>query len=274
MTKLLRASLVGLGLLVACGGSASRGRHDPSGVGGSADTEQAGGKGGTVVIGVGDAAGRGGGGGTSVGGGTSAPNPSEGGRLEEPGGRGGQAATPTLSLPPGCEPRDRTETADTCSLAVYCDTASLLTNCRRLESGRWQCQCEPAHKDRVLQMERVPGLQACALAAQLCAQDELELGDELCDPIRESIAADSCQIDLDCGKPISLARGTDARAWLMRFGSASCEPAESGKSFTCGCTYGDTATDYDLLVDSGWPDCRPLVDFCMSGKTPDFGGEK
>lgn len=270
MAKALRTSLLGLGFLVACGGSASRERHEPPSVvggGGGADTAGVSAKGGMVATRPVDAAGRGGGG-------TSGANPSEGGRLEEPGGMAGDGATPTLSLPPGCEPRARTETADTCSLAVYCDTASLLTNCRRLESGRWQCQCEPAHKDRVFQMEKAAGLQACALAAQLCAQNELEVGEETCDPTRESIAADSCQIDLDCGKPIALEPGTDARAWLMRFGSASCQPAESGKSFSCGCSYGDAGTEYDLLVDSGGPDCRPLVDFCMSGKTPDLDGKK
>jgi len=272
--KVLGASLVALSFLVACGGSASRDRQQLPSAEGGADTGGAdtggvsgkGGTGGTVATGFVDA-GRGGGG-------TGGVNPSVGGSLVDPGGMGGDSATPTLSLPAGCEPRARTETADTCSLAVYCDTASLLTNCRRLESGRWQCQCEPAHKDRVFQMQGAPGLQACALAAQLCAQNELELGEESCDPIRENIAADSCQIDLDCGKPIALDPPTDARAWLMRFGSASCQPAESGKPFTCGCSDGETATDYDLLVDSGAPACRPLVDFCMSGKTPDLEGDK
>lgn len=190
------------------------------------------------------------------------------------GGMAGAEGTPTLSLPPGCEPRARTETEETCSLAVFCDTLSRLTNCHRVDSGRWQCQCETVNSDRVYQLEDAPGLEACALTAWLCAEDELELGEESCEPTRESSAESSCKVDLACGRPIALDVETDARAWLMRFGSASCQRAESGKSFECGCMYGEQASEYDLLVASGELACRPLVDFCMSGATPEFEGEQ
>jgi hypothetical protein len=267
MLKLLYTTLVGVGFLVACGGSASRDRHDSAPTSASGDagehsrsTEEDAGQGGTASAGaVGPVGPVGPRGGASASGGS---NP------EELGGMDGGGAAPTLPLPPGCEPRAHSETADSCSLGVYCDTTSQLTNCHRLaNSERWQCQCE--NRDPVYQMENTAGLQACALAASLCSEDELHVGEESCEPTREDRSANGCQIDLACGKPIELEPGTTARAWLMRLGSASCERAESGKSFQCGCAYGDLASDYDLVVDSGAPDCRPLVDFCMSGAPPD-----
>src|SRR5438876_152554 len=84
-----------------------------------------------------------------------------------------------------------------------------------------------------------PGVTACAVAASLCTEDQLELGPEECDPTTENIAQGSCSIELACGKPIFIDTpdpDSNARAWLMRFGSSSCYPAESGKSFTCGCS--------------------------------------
>jgi hypothetical protein len=270
-------SILAFGFLVACGGSAARDHHDsPStndaGAAGNdaGGTEGDGASGGTSSSGAVGAAGTMGGSRPSSGGSVAA-----GGHAGRPGNMGGTSAGPTLELPPGCEPRGRTETADTCSLAVYCDTASQLTNCFRLpNSDRWQCQCDIQHKDRIYQMENAPGLQACALAASLCSEDELDLGEETCEPSSENSAETNCRVDLTCAKPIELGPDSDAKAWLVRLGSAFCNEAQSGKSFDCGCKYANTESDYDLLVDSGAPDCRPLVDFCMSGASPDFTGEE
>src|SRR5438552_10439911 len=130
MTKVLRTSLLGLGFLVSCGGSASRGHHDaqPPGVTGGADSEGDSGKGGTVGGGSVATAGRGG---TSGAGASGGGTPAQLGGMNGVGGdgMGGDGAAPTLSLPAGCEPRAHTETATACSLALYCDTASDLTSC-------------------------------------------------------------------------------------------------------------------------------------------------
>lgn len=208
-------------------------------------------------------------------GGTTAAGASGGDATEQLGGEAGMGVEPELPLPPGCEPRGRMETADTCSLAVYCDTASEISNCRRLpNSERWQCQCDLHHPGRTYQLENAPGLQACALAASLCFEDELDVGEETCTPSDQSSSDEGCALWLNCATPVKLDPQSEARAWLTRLGSASCWLAESGKSFACTCNYGDVTSDYDLLATSAELDCRPLVDFCMSGAEPDFGGEQ
>lgn len=275
MMKAWHAGLLLLGLLVACGGTASRDRRDveppsPAGgaAGGSDDGEGLSGKGGVMSAGATAPA---------MGGGSSGSSASgSGGRSEQLGGSSGHGgAVTTLPLPPGCEPRARTETADSCSLAAYCDTASQLTNCRRLYSGRWQCQCETYHVDRVYQFEEADGLPACALAARLCLEDELKLEEESCQAIDDSSGTGGCKVELACGRPIQLGFPTDARAWLMRFGTASCQDGGEGESFACECsTEGQEASRYELLVDAGQPMCRPIVDWCMSGATLPTEGER
>lgn len=254
--RALQTSLLAL-VLAACGGSASRGRGDsqPSSMGGVAGVGPAGEANGASAGTTGAVA--------------------SGGTLGTPaGGMASAGEAPTLLLPPGCEPRAHMETADTCSLAVYCDTDSHLTSCSRLYSGRWRCECEPDKPGRIYEVENAPGFEACALAAHLCAPSELELGEERCEATTENSAEGGCQIDLACGKPFDLGADTDARAWLMRFSSAGCTQAEPGVLFACSCLSGDTMTDHHLLVESGAPDCRPLVDFCMSGGTPEYDGEQ
>lgn len=264
---LWRAGHIGLLLslfIAACGGSSSRGRHDgqePNGAGG-ADPHGAGAEtqtGGTT---------------TGAAGGAASGGSSGGSDIDNLGGMDAGPQAPDLPLPSGCEARARTETADTCSLAVLCDTASRLTSCHRLDSGRWQCQCQPLHRDRIYQVENAPGLEACAVTASLCSENELVLGDESCDVANDSSGEEFCNLELACGRPIEVDLATDARAWLMRFGSANCSLAVSGKSFECSCASGDMASDYDLLVDSGALDCRPLLEFCMSGTSPEFDGEE
>lgn len=271
--KALHVCLLGLGFLVGCGGSASRDRHgsQPPPATGDAGNDSGGADGGRGVAGTTgavDLAGRGGGASGATASGGSTPEPLGG----TTGVAGGAGAAPGLPLPPGCEPRSHMETADACSLAVYCDTASQLTSCRRLDSGRWQCQCQLGHPDRVYQMEDAVGLPACALAASLCAEDELELGEESCEPTHEPQGSSNCRSDVACGKPIELAPDVKARAWLMRLITASCELSESGKTYRCRCSDGGVATDYDLLVEGDTLDCQPLLDFCLSGATPEFVG--
>jgi hypothetical protein len=264
-----RAGHIGLLLsmfIAACGGSSSRDRHDgqrPNGAGGDAEDPRGAGAdtqtGGTT---------------TGAASGAASGGTSGGSDTDNLGGMDAGPQAPELPLPPGCEARARTETADTCSLAVLCETASRLTDCRRLDSGRWQCRCQPLNQDRIYQVENAPGLEACAVAANLCSENELVLGDESCDATADTSGQDSCDLELACGSPIELDLAADARAWLMRFGSASCKRTEWNDSFECSCSHGYMATDYDLFVDSGAPSCRPLLDFCMSHTSTKFDGEE
>jgi hypothetical protein len=62
-------------------------------------------------------------------------------------------------------------------------------------------------------LEDAAGLRACALAARLCADDELDLGEESCDRSSDSSDEDTCSCDFVCRKPVAFDATTDARAW-------------------------------------------------------------
>jgi hypothetical protein len=263
--RLWQAGLLALAFVAGCGESASRHKPDaqpPSPTGGAASDPTA-----TAGTAGGAATPAGGGNGTSPGG-----SPS-GGSAHDFGGEAGAGADPAIALPPGCRPRTPMQTADICSLAVDCDTSpSVRTYCHRLDSGRWECQC--ANRDHMYQLENAAGIQACALAAGLCSDEDLELGEESCEHTNESSGQDSCALDVACGSPINLDGATDARAWLMRFGSARCDRAAPATPFDCTCSNGTLMSRYSGLADSGELVCGPLADFCMSGATPVFDGEE
>jgi hypothetical protein len=124
------------------------------------------------------------------------------------------------------------------------------------------------------QVENAAGIQACALAARLCSDEDLELGEESCEHTSENSDQDSCALDVACGTPLNLDGTTDARAWRMRFGSAHCDRAALATPFDCACSNGTLMSNYAGLADSGELVCGPLADFCMSGATPVFDGEE
>jgi hypothetical protein len=264
--RLWQTGLLALGLLAACGGSASRHDGRPSSpAGGEAGAPSAAAGENATAGSAGDPAG--GKNGISTGG---APG---GGDSQDFGGEPGAGAEPALTLPPGCQPRTPMETADICSLAVDCDTSpSVRTYCHRLDSGRWECQC--ANQDSTFRLENSAGIQACALAARLCSDDDLELGEESCEHSNESSDQDNCALDVACGNSIALDGATDARAWLMRFGGARCDRSNPTEAFGCTCSNGTLTSNYAVTADSGELACGPLADFCISGAPPVFDGEE
>jgi hypothetical protein len=264
--RLLPFGLVALGLLVACGKSSSHRQPDAEATGGADDEPHGAGKSATSgSSGAAAMGGNGASGGNAVGGSSS---PHLGGA-----GAGGADGSPPLALPTGCRPRAPEETADTCSLAVDCDASpSLRTYCFRLDSGAWECQC--GNQESIHRLQDVAGLEACALAAQLCSGRALELGEETCERASESSEQERCGIEFACGKPVALGDISDARASLMRFGSARCVRYASAQAFTCNCMHGRDTNTYSLLAESGAVACGPFADFCMSGADPVFDGEE
>jgi hypothetical protein len=186
------------------------------------------------------------------------------------GGSAGAGGALALPLPPGCQPQTPTETADLCSLGVACDSSpSVRTYCHRLDSGQWECQC--SNQESMYRLENAAGLQACALSARLCTDDELDLGEETCERSSDSSDEDRCFIDFACRKPVASDATSDVRAWQMRFGSARCDAVDASRSFGCTCDDGE-AKSYQLHADSSALACGPFADFCMSGESPVFDG--
>jgi hypothetical protein len=121
-------------------------------------------------------------------------------------------------------------------------------------------------------VEKAAGLQACALAARLCSDPDLELGGESCEHSSERSDEDSCVLDVVCESPVDLGATADERAWLMRYGSSNCNRWQPGAAFACACKNGSLTTNHTLLADNGAAACGPLADFCMTGATPVFDG--
>lgn len=256
------AGALSLWLLVGCGGTSSRRDAQPASAGEPGDLPGAGGtpaaSGGIVASG--------GGGGT----GTSAGAGSVGGSLGD-GGAAGEAAVPDLPLPSGCRARTPSETSQLCSLGVDCDTgSSVRTNCYRLDSGDWQCQC--ANVESMYRLKNVEGLGACALAAQICSGENWELGEESCEHTSERSDADSCGTEFACSKSIALDATTKAQAWVVRSGSARCKQWQPGSTFSCDCTNGTEKSTHALIAKSSELACGPMADFCLTGTSPVFDG--
>jgi hypothetical protein len=284
--KLWQTGLLALGLIAACGGSSSRqdpGAQRPNLTGGTANATAGGnataGSGavpasGGVSSGAGGATGDAGSpdfGGASGEAGSQDSGGSAGNAGSQPfGGSAGAGGRPPLALPPGCQPRTPMETAQVCSLAVDCDTSpSVRTYCHRLDSGEWECQC--ANQEHLYRVENAAGLDACALAARLCSDDQIELGPESCEHVSDSSDQDGCAIDVACREPIAIDAMADVRAWRIRFGSVRCDRSDVAYPFGCTCANGATSS-YGLLADSSELACGPFADFCMSGETPVFDG--
>lgn len=260
--RVWQPALLALAFVAGCGGSASH--HDPVAEGG-ATTDPLPTAGENAAAGSGAAA-AGTGNGTSVGG-------VPGGGAQGLGGSAGGGLGPEITLPPGCQPRTPMESEGSCSLAVDCDAEpSVRTYCYRLASGQWDCQC--ANQQNMYRLENAAGLQACALAAQLCAAKDLELGEENCEHDEERSDDASCAVDISCGRPIELAATTEAQAWLMRFGWGRCNRSDVANPLACACSDGTQTSNHDLVTDNIESACGALADFCMSGETPVFDGEE
>lgn len=180
---------------------------------------------------------------------------------------------PVLPLPPGCEARAHSETDASCTLNAYCSVESQVTQCERLDSGRWRCRCDQ-YAGLTYEVEGAPGLQACAVAAGVCGTEESELGDEICSALTDDSTETYCALSVTCSREIDVGFAPDARAWLVREASSECHQPEPGQSFGCQCTYGEVSNDYNLFVDSGELACRPLVDFCLAGSEPELEGDE
>lgn len=185
-------------------------------------------------------------------------------------GGAGAGGMPVLPLPEGCEARGRTEEDDSCSIGVFCGDVPNLANCTRLSPDEWRCSCELANNDRTYEISGAPGIQACAVAAGLCFEDELQLADEVCTERKRSSTTDSCKLDLRCEKPISVTFAPGVTASLVDYGSGECVRVGSTQPFECVCEHGGVSRDYGLLAADGSLACRPLVDFCRQDVEPVF----
>ena len=241
------------------GGEGEGGRGGSDATGGKGASAGSGGVSGSMPVAGASPGGVGAGGSGGVGG--------VGGR---PGGAGGQSSLP---LPDGCEARGRQEDTDACYLAAFCDGTPNIANCVRLVSGRWQCSCELQHNDRIYEIDGAPGLQACAVAIGLCSEDTLVLGDETCASTSSESTADYCSLELTCAAPVTVSFARGVQVDLVKYGDSECSREQNNLPFECGCeASGDDVdwAEYGVLAESGADACRPLVDFCMSGREPTF----
>jgi len=165
-------------------------------------------------------------------------------------------------------------TDDSCMLDAFCDSFPYVTNCERLDSGRWRCGSEPRYPERVYEVEGVTGIQACAVITGLSAKDQLEQGDDSCQTVQESTGSDYCSAELVCGPFVAVDFAPNARVRVARYGFVECAPMTSPAAINCGLRFGETSTKDDLSVFSDSFACRSLLEFCMDTTAPGFGGPR
>lgn len=266
-------------LLAACGKASSRGTMEARGEAGADGSERA--DAGQTSAGSEQSGGTSGGvnttGGSHSGGTTNAGLAGAAGSEAAAAGSGlgGSAGSSAFPIPSECEPRGRTETESECSFAAFCSGAPSVANCQRLGSGRWQCRCDPTHTDRVLEIEGATGVNACAVAAGVCSEDELTRGPESCASRRDDSDDLICLRDVACETPLQLRFAPGAKAFLMRYGSVICQPREGGNpGFDCRFGYGyDPDKKKDVVVSSDALACGPFGDYCMAALAPDSSSD-
>ena len=118
------------------------------------------------------------------------------------------------------------------------------------------------------------GLQACAVATGLSSKDQLTLGVDTCEPLKDSVGAGYCTTSLVCGPAVEIDFAPNAHARLARYGSVSCAPTTSPNAISCGIGVDETSTSDDLGVFSDAFDCRSLLEFCMKTTAPGFAGPR
>ncbi|MEO8904371.1 MAG: hypothetical protein ABI627_22875 [Polyangiaceae bacterium] len=191
------------------------------------------------------------------------------------GAAGDQSAT-ALPLPADCEAQGQSATDSTCSLSVTCHGEPNSINCHRVDSGDWECSCDPMHSERTLSIGGAVGLPACAVAAGLCSVNELALGEQVCSEVRDFPSDDSCGLDLACRTPIVSEQLPGVQAELLQSGRATCAqlagPTVLSGQAPYGCSCWDSPRqDLTVLDTDATHACRSVLDFCLSGKQPSFG---
>ncbi len=255
-----RAVVSGVCLVGALLGGCGLAEQDPpAGSGGAASV--GGGSGGDVVgTGTGSAPS----GGTS-GGGTGGGGVSTGG--VSTGGIGGDAAA--VVLPEGCELDDPGGNEDYCTARVTCDGAVQLPRCGRQGAGRWRCTCSPDDK-REYEFKGGTALAACGLAGGVCAQNDSELGEEICEVRSGLSGSDDCSLQIACGRPLNLPFAPGKQGWLMDYAGGYCRRFADDEPFTCSC---DNVTPaLDLFSETAEPACAATADYCRGGVLPTFDG--
>jgi hypothetical protein len=123
-----------------------------------------------------------------------------------------------------------------------------------------------------LEIEGAVGLQACAVATGLSAKDQLNLGPDTCELVKDAPGPGYCATSLICGPAVEVDFAPNVHARLARYGSASCAPITSPNAIACGIGVDETSASDDFGVYSDTLDCRSLLEFCMKTTAPGFDG--
>lgn len=175
------------------------------------------------------------------------------------------AEQPPLQLPAGCDAGQRGESADSCYLNTSCLQASDLVFCSRLDSGRWACHCNFNNTERIYEVDGAEGLDACAAASHYCGKDELELGEDECEPFGDS-SENGCHLTLECGRTIQGDATPGARVRVADLVSSGCERTADTDAFDCWCAYDGKETRHRVGTESASNACSALGQFCRGAE--------
>src|SRR5690606_21734113 len=111
-------------------------------------------------------------------------------------------------------------------------------------------------------------------ATNLCALDELELGDEEnCNDDSLYGSGNSCDIKLVCSRPVTVdfAGGVDAK--LVDSTTASCYRESNSLPFECSCGALTVKEYYGVVADTGPEACSALARYCHEAPDQNPGPE-
>ena len=276
-------SLLGLSVVVGCGGASSADDDEPepeggsgneaagpsSGSGGDGDAGE--GSGGTTATGGKPSAkggstspgsgGSGAGAPPSMGGGT--PTAGSGsGPSKPPPPMGGTAGGPSNPPPPpaeGCMPTSQASSASYCQLGLSCENTEIKSNCSDQGNGSWYCDCSTSSGYYQQYVVRAPlGMPACETVADLCASGEVPdfTGPEECLPVSTLRATDNCQLQEQCSRPVDVEDASVAITTSSRF--VFCGNDGLG-GLSCSCNNG---SQYQLKGINGLTGCDLMADVC------------
>jgi hypothetical protein len=260
--------------------NAGEGGHEDGAVGGSAGS--GGGSNGGRAGGSGATSGAGGGANGGAGGAASAGASGSGAQ----GGDGGKSPLADLPLPAGCEAQSGTTTGLLCTLDVSCNAVAQTTRCYHSTSGSWQCTCEPPNASKTYLIDGAMGLDACAVAAGLCAGSSPDPGVILggCVTTREEVGSDvgnpTCTLELQCERPVAVDFAPGVSVTMPGAGVTHCvqtlsEDQGSGpRRLSCETTGSLGSQADEIVANSVAEACRPVLELYLRAQEPEFDGSE
>jgi hypothetical protein len=175
-------------------------------------------------------------------------------------------------LPPaeGCTTEYESVGTDYCEVQQACTDDFAYTSCYADGTGAYSCSCSRNVGYNNHRLTGVDAASACTVAVGLCSGGVLpEYSEEaVCSEGLQSVGADYCDTQIPCGRVADLGDGVTAEL-ATDYQSSSCWNQGDGL-LSCSCSASGIYQSYVLSGIAVAESCGLVLDFCLSGETPEF----